>query len=178
MSSRPPAPDDPGNGPPWGPFSIKETQALADIAGVPARVMTMAVGSDDPEALAADLLSGVGLVLLHKDSDWAGHFIALVPRKGGTVVELFDPLGGATSVETYLHGRRGDKRNGEPGDWLAYLLEELRAQGVRLTYNRHGPQEPDASTCALHSLARIGAHELEPSAWAKKARHIFTRQDE
>lgn len=135
----------------------------------------MAAGSERPGDLAAALMAGRGVILLAKEDAWSGHFFALAPRLNGTQIEVYDPLGGGGGVALkYLRGSPGDDLNGEPAHWLGDLLDAMRAEGYSIGYNLTGPQREDSSTCLLHCFARIGAAELVPSEYSRRARHIFS----
>jgi len=135
----------------------------------------MAAGSERPDELAAALAAGQGVILLSKEDAFSGHFFALATRLGGRQIEVYDPLGGGGGVvEKYLRGTPGDDLNGSPASWLGDLLEGMRARGYSIGYNASGPQREDSSTCLLHCLARIGAAELVPSEYTRKARNIFS----
>ena len=152
----------------FGPFSVAQGNALAKRLGIPADVKTAAAAADSPRAFARRLLGGRTQILLWKSRPAYGHFFALVPRKGGQEIELYDSQ--AERGETrgdYLDG--GGPLNGPPG-WLGRTLGQLN---VRLTYNQRAPQGKDSHTCLLHTLARAAAPDVPAAAFEKKAHRFF-----
>ena len=101
-----------------GPFSVEQGRELVAALGIPADVRTSAHYSDDPEGFKRRLLAGRTQIVLHKSSPAYGHFFALVPRKRGKEVELFDSeskQGG--SIREYLHS--GGNTTAPWGGWAA-----------------------------------------------------------
>ena len=166
-----------GEGKGFGPFSVTQGNDWAARLGIPADVGTAAVFSDDPGGFKRRLLAGRSQIVLWKSRPMYGHFFALVPRKGGREVEVYDSqaAGGEETLRDYLDGRRGDKRNGPPG-WLGRVVSEMAAaHNVRLTYNQRAPQGRDSETCLLHTLARAAAPDVPAAQFTKKANRFFVK---
>ena len=159
-----------------GPFSVEQGNALAAQLGIPADVGTAAVFSDDVGGFKKRLLAGRSQIMLWKSRPMYGHFFALVPRKGGREVEIYDSQAArGETLRDYLEGKRGTRLNGPPG-WLGQALAEMAAHhDVRLSYNKHAPQGKDSETCLLHTLARAAAPEVTAAQFTKKANRFFVK---
>ena len=157
-----------------GPFSIQQARALVKGLGIPADVAPAAIHSDDPEGFKRRLRAGRAQIVLHKSSPSYGHYFALVPRKGGKQVELFDSeTKGAGNINEYLH--RGGNYNGPVG-WMGRALDELRRESkVKLTYNEMRTQPPNTETCLLWTLARTLAKDIPPAEFARRAYGYFSK---
>ena len=155
-----------------GPFSVEQGSALAAQLGIPADVGTAAVFSDDVGGFKKRLLAGRSQIMLWKSRPMYGHFFALVPRKGGREIEIYDSQAArGETARDYLDGKRGDKLNGPPG-WLGRALS---AHNVRLTYNQRAVQSSRSETCLLHTLARAAAPDVPPAQFTQKANRFFVK---
>ena len=164
-----------GEGKGFGPFSVESGNALAAQLGIPADVGTAAAFSDDVGGFLARLRAGRSQIVLWKSRPMYGHFFALVPRKGGRELEIYDSQAArGETLRDYLDGKRGDKLNGPPG-WLGRVLSELAAHNVRFTYNKRAPQGRDSETCLLHTLARAAAPDVPPAQFTQKANRFFVK---
>ena len=102
----------------FGPFSVEQGNALAAQLGIPADVGTAAVFSDDVGGFKKRLLAGRSQIMLWKSRPMYGHFFALVPRKGGREVEIYDSQAArGETLRGYLEGKRGTRLNGPPVGW-------------------------------------------------------------
>ena len=96
-------------------------------------------------------------VLLLLTGPAVGHWLGLI--RHGNSIEYFDPYGKPPDADFSWLSPETEAKLGESRKALTQLLDEAKAQGAVVTYNRHRLQSwaPNVQTCGRHVGARLAS---------------------